>query len=116
MSIDYYAIGKRIKAERLKLSITQQTLAEWAELTPSNISHIERGKTKLSLSALVNIANALSVTTDELLCDNLSKGKVIFQDEIQKITDEMSENEVRVAADILKTLKYSLRQRFKNID
>ena len=53
MGIDYQAIGVRIRRLRKAKGLTQQTLAELSEQEPSNISHIERGATKLSLPTLV---------------------------------------------------------------
>ena len=40
-------------------------------LTREQYSNIETGNTKLSLPTIVQIANALSVTVDKLLCDNV---------------------------------------------
>ena len=62
MELDYQAIGVRIRRLRKERGLTQQTLAEISSQEPSNISHIERGATKLSLPTLVSIANALEVT------------------------------------------------------
>ena len=49
MNIDYISIGKRIKNFRVKKSWNQVTLAEKSGVEPSNISHIERAATKVSL-------------------------------------------------------------------
>ena len=72
-NIDYVAMGKRIREKRTLLGITQQKLSELSGVEPSNISHIERGATKLSLPTLIKIANALGTSVDELLCDNIYK-------------------------------------------
>ena len=61
MELDYQAIGVRIRRLRKERGLTQQTLAEMSGQEPSNISHIERGATKLSLPTLVSVANALEV-------------------------------------------------------
>ena len=74
MGLDYQAIGTRVRRLRKARGLTQQTLAELSDQEPSNISHIERGATKLSLPTLVNIANALEVTVDELLEELRGKG------------------------------------------
>lgn len=50
--IDYKAIGARIKYYRNQRNITQAQLAETSSVEPSNISHIERGATKVSLPTL----------------------------------------------------------------
>ena len=69
--IDYDAIGLRIKIARLKAKKTQETLANETGLSATHISNIETGNTKLSLPTIIAIANALSVSVDELLCDNV---------------------------------------------
>lgn len=66
-TIDYAAIGNRIRATRLKRKITQEALSAATNLSIAHISHIECGKTKLSLPALVSIATTLGVTVDNLL-------------------------------------------------
>lgn len=71
LELDYTAIGVRVRRYRKAQGLTQQVLAEMSEQEPSNISHIERGATKLSLPTIVNLANALGVTVDTLLCDSL---------------------------------------------
>ena len=70
-SIDYVELGHRIRESRQKLKMTQFSLAEQSNLTPTNISHIERGANKVSLPALLSIANALHVSMDFLLRDSL---------------------------------------------
>ena len=79
MDLDYRAIGIRIRRFRKDQGLTQQVLAEMSDQEPSNISHIERGATKLSLPTIVNIANALSVSVDDLLCDSLIESKASFE-------------------------------------
>ena len=67
MELDYQAIGLRIRRLRKTRGLTQQSLAEISNQEPSNISHIERGATKLSLPTLVNIANAeLKIITETM--------------------------------------------------
>ena len=78
MELDYKAIGKRIKIARIKADLTQERLAEMVEISPTHMSNIETGTTRVSLTAIVSLANALSVTVDELLCDSVVKSKVQF--------------------------------------
>lgn len=70
MELDYKAIGKRIKIARIKADLTQERLAERIGISPTHLSNIETGTTRVSLSTIISIANALSVTGDDLLCDN----------------------------------------------
>ena len=115
LNIDYVAIGLRIRKHRIDMKLTQQRLAELSGIEPSNISHIERGATKLSLPTLIKIANTLETTADELLCDSIYKSKDIFLSEISNDVKECSEEEIRVISDVVKTLKISLRK-IKNFE
>lgn len=112
MIIDYSAIGKRIKIARIKFGsdFTQEVLSERTGISLPHISNIETGKTKLSLPALINIANALSVTVDELLCDNVLQSKHIFEKEAAEVFADCSELEIRIIVDILKASKKALRR------
>ena len=110
MGIDYQAIGVRIRRLRKAKGLTQQTLAELSEQEPSNISHIERGATKLSLPTLVHIANALGVTADQLLCDSVAASGAVYQQELTALLSDCSHWELRLITETIRTLKEGLRQ------
>ena len=101
MKIDYTAIGIRIRRLRKAQGLTQQTLAELSEQEPSNISHIERGATKLSLPTIVNIANALGVSVDELLCDSVSHSKNSFTKISNEILSDCSHYEMQIITETM---------------
>lgn len=107
--IRYELIGKRVREYRKKQRFTQQALAEKVGLVPSNISHIERGTTKLSIQSLIRIANALHVSAESLLCDNLEHAIQPFQQEIADIIDDCSPKEIRILAEILVASKEIIR-------
>ena len=69
--MDLTSIGKNIKKYRTEKGIKQETLAEMANLTPNYIGMLERNDKTPSLTAMINIANALDITSDMLLCDVL---------------------------------------------
>ena len=110
MEIDYKLIGKRIREERISQNLSQQTLAEISNISPTNISHIERGATKLSLPTLISIANALAVSADFLLCDSLVEAERIYIDEINCLLLDCNPNELKLIIDIMKSIKTSLRR------
>lgn len=62
-------IGERIKALRKKNRLTQKELADSACLDQAFISKIENGESRVSLSTIKSIANALNTTTAYLLGD-----------------------------------------------
>lgn len=77
---------------------------------PSNISHIERGATKLSLPTIVNIANALGVTVDDLLCDSLPASKAAFDRSISEVLSDCSHTELMIITETMCSLKENLRK------
>lgn len=116
MELDYIDIGKRIKAKRLRRGWGQDRLADFAELSYTHMSHVETGKTKVSLPSLVKIANALGATLDELVCDSLSGADKTFEHELSEEIKDCSEEEIRVIVDTVKALKVSLRKRINRFD
>ena len=113
MSIDYKSIGRRIKAARISLDMTQERLAEKVNLSPSHLSNIETGTTKVSLSTIVKLANALQVSVDSLLADSVVQSKAVFEEDIQTILSDCDDYEIRVIADIAAATKKTLRKEAK---
>ena len=58
-NIDYILIGKRIKAARKALGMTQEKLAEELDVSIGYISQVERGVTKISLDLLGALSSIL---------------------------------------------------------
>lgn len=58
-------VGERIRSHRLKKGMTQETLAERAELHPTFIGQVERGEKNMSLVSLAKILEALQVSFSE---------------------------------------------------
>jgi transcriptional regulator with XRE-family HTH domain len=71
MKMDFALLGKRIRDERLLLRLTLEQLAELVDKSSNFIGQIERGDRKLSVETLVDIANALGTTVDNLLTDSV---------------------------------------------
>ena len=69
--MDFNMLGKRIRDERLLLRLTLEQLAEKVDKSTNFIGQIERGERKLSIETLVDIANALGTTVDNLLKDSV---------------------------------------------
>ena len=109
MELDYKAIGKRIKIARIKKNLTQETVADKIGFTPQHVSNIETGNTSVSLTTLVAIANTLTVSVDELLCDTVLTSKPVFEKEAKEILEDCNEYEIRVLVDVLKATKTSMR-------
>lgn len=70
--MDQSAIGARIREARLKKKLTQEQLAEKADIGFYYIGEIERGVKLPSLSVFIQIVEALGVSADSLLKDELT--------------------------------------------
>lgn len=66
-SRDEEQIGKRIKAMRLRLGLTQEQLGERADLHYSYVGQVERGDKLPSLKSLKKLARALNTNVEVLL-------------------------------------------------
>jgi len=106
--MDYYEIGQRIRKFRKACGLSQEQLAEKVEISTTHMSHIETGNTKLSLPVFVDIAQALSVQTDELLYDTPEITKTTMKSKINDILDTCSLQEMYILLDIIKAVKISL--------
>jgi transcriptional regulator with XRE-family HTH domain len=109
--IDYKALGRRIKAVRAEAGFTQEVLAERAGLSTDHISHIETANTKLSLPAIVAIANALGVGVDKLLSDSIYQSKAHLTDEVAELFSNATPDESYIMLHAASGVKQSMRTR-----
>ena len=58
-------VGKRVKELRNKLGISQEELADLAELDRTYITSVEYGRRNISIVNIEKLANALKVTLKE---------------------------------------------------
>ncbi len=61
METIYRMVGKKIREERKKLKLTQEELAEKADITANFLGHIERGTKRPTLNTLRKIADVLQI-------------------------------------------------------
>ena len=110
MMLNYKAIGNRIKTARVKAAMKQDDLANQIDISAAHMSNIETGKARVSLTVIIHIANALAISVDELLCDNVIKTKVEFEKDIAEILDDCDDYEIRIIRDVTEATKPSLRR------
>ena len=78
MNIDGVILGNNIRRYRSRALMRQEDLAEKCDCSNSYIGQIENGRAYPSLRLAVKIANALSVTVDQLLRDSVDNTELIF--------------------------------------
>lgn len=110
MELNYKAIGKRIKIARIKADLTQEVLAERAQISPTHLSNIETGTTRVSLTTIVAIANALESTVDDFLCDSVIHAKAQFERDIAELLEGCDAYEIRIVKEMAESLIATLRR------
>ena len=95
------ALGKRIRESRISKGYTQQDLADRAEIGVVYISEIERGIKMPSLNIFIKIVDALEVSVDYVLRDELPSGKEYICTEITEKLLVLTPNQRKTASDIL---------------
>ena len=105
MAVDYESIGKRIKHYRTEKRLSQEELATEIHTTSVYLSYIENGSRSPSLELLVMIANALDVSADDLLTDNLKHSSSPVGTEIHDLLLDCNHDEKAILTRMLTFLK-----------
>jgi transcriptional regulator with XRE-family HTH domain len=103
-NIDYKELGRRIRSERRRQELTQEKLAEMADISDSFMGHIERGGRTLSVETLARIANALNLSIEYIVCGEFSYQPDMLPAEIQENLSRMSNQQRTIFLKIMKTL------------
>lgn len=111
MSFDNAAFGNRVKYYRKKRGYSQSYLSELIDKSPPYLSYIENGYRNISIETLVDLANALDVTADELLKDNLNYTAKTIRTEFAAVLYDCTDTEMNVLLEVLIATKDALRNR-----
>lgn len=84
-------IGAKIKELRVAKALTQEELADRAELSKGFISQLERDLTSPSIATLVDILQCLGTNLNEFFCEE-DQEQIVFhyEDYFEKIDTELS--------------------------
>lgn len=106
--MDKAALGKKIRQARQKKGYTQHALAEIADIGSVYLGEIERGAKMPSLNIFIKLIEALNVSADYILRDELTSGKEYIYDEITQKLINLTPKQRKTAADILDAYLRSL--------
>lgn len=110
MATDYKGIGSRIRYYRGERKLSQEKLAEKVGVSSIYISYMENGSRVPSLDLLIDIANALEVSADDLLTDSLKHSDSAADTEIHKLLLDCNEDEKSILTRTLTFLKALLSE------
>lgn len=60
-------LGERVRGQRLQLGLSQEDIADLAEMHVTNLGKIERGQSNPSLTTIIRVAGVLGVDPSELI-------------------------------------------------
>ncbi len=110
IELNYKLIGQRLRAIRKSRGLTQEELAERADISPQHCSGAENGSAKISLPALIRVCNALDATPDEILMDSVKKpSPMMVQKDIANVFADCTADEVFLMLSQARSLKEALR-------
>lgn len=95
------ALGNRIREARVQKGFTQQALADKADIGLMYCGEIERGVKMPSLNVFIKIVEALDVSADFILRDELSSGEKYILDDLTGKLAPLSPKQRKAAAEIL---------------
>lgn len=90
-AVDYEKMGVRISNYRSKKGLSQEQLGRMVVADYNHISRVEKGKRRPSLELIIQIANALDVSADDILIDSLEHSTA--SDEIHAYLQNCTETE-----------------------
>jgi len=95
------ALGKKIREARLNKKLTQQKLAEKAQIGEMYLGEIERGTKMPSLRIFIQLIEALDISADFILRDELSTGEKYIYDELTEKLKDLTPKQRKTASDLL---------------
>ena len=102
-------IGARIRQIRLSLGLTQENLAEKADMDFTSIGAAERGVRNLSLKSLARVADALGIPIEELVSlpkdtRQINLEKETAMQELQMLAKDMDVEQLKLILEIVKAV------------
>lgn len=109
LELNYRLLGQRLRVIRKKRYLTQEQVAELANISPQHFSGIETGSAKVSLPALVRLCNALDTTPNDILMDSVTESLPMLQKDVAEVFENCTPDETYLMLSQAKNLKKALR-------
>ena len=99
--MDKKLFGSRVRETRKGLKLTQEELAEKADIGVVYLGEIERGLKSPSITVFAKLVQALDVSADYLLRDELPTGKEYVYDDLTKKLEGLTPKQRKTVIDIV---------------
>ena len=105
MSVNYEALGLRIKELRNHFGFSQDQLADKLSITRSYLAKIESGNRYPSLDILIMIAELFNITLEELLSERYSDSFLLSETDFRTLLSNCNSEELKALLRILVFMK-----------
>ena len=105
LSVNYEALGLRIKELRNHFGYSQDQLAEKLSITRSYLAKIESGTRYPSLDVLLVIAELFNMTLEELLSERCSDALLLSETDFRTLLSNCNSEELKALMRILVFMK-----------
>ena len=99
--MDKVELGMKLREARNKAGFTQEQLAEKADIGVMYLGEIERGVKMPSMKIFIKLIEALDISADYILRNELPSGKEYVLDEITEKLASLTPKQRKTAVDIL---------------
>lgn len=97
-------VGKRIRSLRKIRDLSQEELAEKADISSKYLGEIERGRSNLTIDIMEKLSAALEVNVVDLFDSQHESSRAILRQEIQSLIREADEKELKTIFRVLKSI------------
>src|SRR4030066_711898 len=97
-------IGRRIQELRKRSGLSQEKVAEKADINPHYLSRIECGKENPTLDMLIKLSNALEVEMWEMFDFGHVAGRRDLKDSLQRFIKTTDEATLRLALKLIRAV------------
>ena len=101
MKMEKLSVGNRIREVRKARGLTQEQLAEMANMSTGFLGEVEREEKLPGLEIFVSIAIALDISTDYILRDTVPSAKHFVDDETLRLTSKLSPGHRKVVNNLI---------------
>ena len=95
-------LGKRLNAVRKDKGLTSDKLSEMCNINATYLRQIEGGTKMPSLQVFISICNALKVSPDYLLRDELEENEITAIREIEELWEEVPPSRQALVLEMIK--------------
>ena len=100
---DYETFRVNLILNRKKLKLTQEVLANMADISEKNLSKIELGKQNPNLQTILSILNAFNTTPSAFMSKEEDNKKIVL-DSINGYIEHLNDKEKRFLIDLINTI------------